>query len=368
MACAVAVIATTSILPAAGQSPSATPYDVSLFKWSIAEDVEGFDQDPLFYDLAIGDDGRVLLVGAVQRDGVVTPAVWGSDDGRTWSRLEGELPDGSVAYDAVPADDDGFLVIMALGDDVPEDPLFRSDGTRLAPMAFPDEVPIAIERSPAGVHVLDVSGAPTVWTSADDGTTWTSAEVAGEDAIARELAVTDDGTIVVLGLEHAAGLETPTAWSSRDGGVTWQAATLPLDAGSWSIGDLAWTPIGLLARILDGAGRDEANVNLLSRDGVTWDTTYATTGDGSVGSAGPEAIVFGTDSAWHTRDGVSWTQEWWPTLAGFDIVANRQMPSGPVVAAGIRTSSPATGATFLGAPAPKAPPSGPIEQPSASPS
>ena len=366
MACAVATIVITSTLPAAAQSPSAPPYDVSLFKWSISDDAEGFDQDPLFNDLVVGDDGRVLLLGAVRSDDRVTPVVWGSDDGRAWSQLEGTLPAGSMAFDGVDTGD-GFVI--GTSSDVSTDGrLFRSDGRSLEPLAGPAGDLAAIERSPAGVHVLEASAAPTLWTSTDEGATWEAALVAGEDAVVRDLAVTDAGTIVALGRVHAGeDREVPTAWSSTDGGVTWGSSTLPLEPGGWVIGDLASTPLGLLARVIDATTEDATGINLVSRDGMTWEVALETPGWGSVGSAGPEAIVFGADAAWHSRDGVTWTQEWWPTLAGFDVVRSRPMPSGPVVAAGIRTSAPATGATFLGAPAPQAPPSGPIELPSSSP-
>ncbi len=368
VACA-AVVVVMSSLPAAARSPSATPYDVSLFTWSRSTDVEGFDQDPVLSELVVGADGRVLLLGGVRRDGVLAPVVWGSDDGRTWTQLEGDLPAGSIAADGVVADD-GFLIITALGDDAPAVPLVRSDGTRLASIASPEDVPIAIERSPIGIHLLGVAfAAPTVWTSTDDASTWASAEVAGETAVANELAVTEDGTIVVLGLDHADGQAAPTAWASRDGGVTWHAATLPLGPGSWDVGDLAWTPIGLLARVMDVSTPDGPGVNLVSADGITWQQSVATTGSGSIGTAGPEAIIFGEDAALHSPDGMTWTEEWWPTLAGFDVVASRPMPGGPVVAAGIQTTQPtdgttplhATAATFLGAPAPQVAPTAPID-------
>ena len=352
-----AFVALAAALPVAAQSPSATPYDVSLFKWSVADEADGFDQG-LLHDLVVGADGRVLLLGGDRAGDTVSPVVWGSDDGRTWARLEGDLPPDSIASDGVEADD-GFMVITALGDGG-EGRLYRSDGMSLAPLEAPTEALIAIERSPSGLHLLDGSS-PTVWTSTDDGANWTSAIVPGDDALASHLAVTEAGTLVVVGTVEDDGRRVPTAWSSTDGGVTWRSTTLPIDAGSWVVGDLAWTPIGLIVRLIDAPGRDGSHVNLLSTDGTTWAPTIETTGSGSVGSAGPEAIIFGEDAAWHSADGVTWTEEWWPTLAGFDVVASQPMPSGPVVAAGVRRDAPATGAIFVGAPAPQPVPSAPID-------
>ncbi|MET0771499.1 MAG: sialidase family protein [Candidatus Limnocylindrales bacterium] len=358
VACA-AVLAVTGLPSAVAQSPSATPYDVSLFKWAKTDDAEGFDQRPLLNELVVSVNGRVLLLGAVGTEAGPTPVVWGSDDGRTWSQLEGDLPDGTVAFDGVAAGD-GFLVITTRGDgDAGQ--LFRSDGTRLEPVVQPGDDLIAIERSPVGVHMLDSGGLPTLWSSTDDAATWTPGIITTDDALARHLAVTDDGTIVVVGVVRGEDRETPTAWSSADGGATWHATTLPVEAGRWVIGDLGWTPIGMLTRVIDATQPDGPGVNMLSPDGITWESTVETTGWGSVGSAGPEAIIFGTDAAWHSPDGVTWTEEWWPTLAGFDIVASRQMPGGPVVAAGIQTAAPGSSATFVGAPAPQVVPTAPID-------
>jgi hypothetical protein len=357
---ATAILLSTA-LPGLAQSPptgapaSVAPSVVSLFRWSISEDAAGFDKDPLIDALVVGADGRVLLLGGIPSDAGVTPVVWGSDDARTWTPLDGDLPTGSVAIDGV-ALDDGFVIVTS-SDVSSEGRLFRSDGTSLVPQDGPTGDLSAIERSPAGLHVLDGSAAPTLWTSTDDGATWVPVVITDEDAVVRDLAVTGDGAIVALGRVHAAeDLEVPTAWSSTDGGATWASSVLPLEPGPWVIGDLAATPIGLLARVVDATTDTVSGPNLLSRDdGATWQVAITTPGWGSVGTAGPEGIVFGTDSAWHSADGTTWTQEWWPTLAGFDIAASRTLPDGGVVATGVRTAPPGTAATFIGKSAPQAP-------------
>ncbi len=359
-----AVLVVVGVASAAAQSPAATPYDVSLFKWARSDDAPGFDREPLFHTLVVGGDGRVLLLGGTYIDETVRAAAWGSNDGRAWTSLEGELPTDEIAFDGVESGD-GFLIMTALGRDREGNldrrgHLFRSDGSSVEPLAAPVRTLIALERSPRGIHLLEAAS-PVLWTSADEGATWSSATITDDDALVRHLVVTDDGTIVVVGTVQGKGREIPTAWSSSDGGATWRAATLPIEEGRWAIGDLAWTPIGLIARVIDFTARDGSHVNLLSPDGITWEPTIRTTGWGSIGTAGPEAIIFGEDAAWHSADGETWTEEWWPTLAGFDVVASRQIPGGPVVAAGIQRTPPGSGATFVGAPAPQAVPSAPVE-------
>jgi len=345
--------------PVLAQAPSATPAPSpgGFLRWSRSAPAKGFDQEPLLYDVVAGADGRVLLLGGIQSVDRATPVVWGSDDGQTWSELPGDLPAGSVALSGV-ATDDGFLIITS-SDVSGEGRLYHSDGTRLDRVPAPSGSLSAIARSPAALYALEDADTPVVWTSTDDAATWTSAAL--EPAVAQHLAVTDDGTVVVLGRVHQGeDLDAPTAWSSTDGGTTWTTSTLPLDPGPWVIHDLASTPIGLVARIVDPTMSDVIGVDLVSPDGITWTQVLQTPGWGSVGTANGEALVYGADEWWHSADGVAWTKEWWPTLAGFDISASDVLPDGRVVAAGVGSgSAPAPAATFIGSPPAQARPTAP---------
>lgn len=367
VAMSVALLLATGTGPVAAQSPSGSagvwvspaPWDVSALRWTRSEVIDGSGEQTVVDDLAAGADGRILIVGGVLGEGSPTAAAWASSDGLAWTRLAGELPDGSVAVDAL-ATDDGFLVVTR-SDTAGLGRLFRTDGITLVPLDAPSGDLSELGRSPAGLHALGGDDAPTVWTSTDDGTTWVPAVVTTEDAVASHLALADDGTIVVLGwLQEDDDLRVATAWSSADGGATWTAARLPLDPDTWLATDLARTPIGLMARVVDPMTSEVQGVDLRSTDGVTWDAVLVSPGWGSVGTAGSEAIVFGTDAAWHSPDGRTWTEERWPTLNGFDIVASDVMPDGRVVAVG-QGSAPSAPASFVGT---QSPPGGPSAAPS----
>jgi hypothetical protein len=340
-------VAAESSSPSPG-SDAAAPSPSGFLKWSKSDHGDGFDQGPLLNDLVVGSDGRVLLLGAIEDGDKVTPAVWGSDDGSTWSRLPGDLPAGSVAQAGV-ATDDGFLIVTT--SDVPDaGKLFRSDGTDLVPIDTPSGSLMAISRSPAGLHALEDADTPVVWTSTDDAATWTSSAL--DPAVAQHIAVTDDGTVVVLGrVDAGEDLAAPTAWSSTDGGATWTPSTLPVDPGPWLVRALEWTPIGLVARVVDASTDDVTGVDLVSQDGVTWQRALETPGWGAVGTAGTEALIYSPDAWWHSGDGVTWTKAWWPTLAGFDMAASGVLPDGRVIAAGVSSgAAPAPAATFIGTP------------------
>jgi len=327
-----------STAPGASSVPiaSATPIDVGSIRWKQSKKSKGFgprDGSPLAFDLAVGPTGRFLLVGVNEdRTPSRRAVIFGSDDGVRWTKLKGSIPKGSSAA-AVLATDDGFLIAGDVDGAAPL--LLTSDGTRVSKLDAPAEgLPTGplygLAQAPAGLVALgnDANGAPTAWLSAD-GLSWTATAL--PDAFyAIHVAVTDDGTIVALGNQQDANMvRTPTAWSSTDG-TTWTTTPLPVEPGEWSVPDLERTPLGLVATIV-GSGE---GVALLSTDGTTWTRSLEASGALLVGSAGDEAMVFGTDTWWHSADGVTWTEAEAPQFGGYRIETSAIRPDGAVIAGG----------------------------------
>jgi hypothetical protein len=316
---------------------SAGPVDVASLRWKQSKRSKGFgprDGSPLVFDMAVAPSGRVLAVGV---DSDITPArtavVWGSDDGVRWKKLKGSLPKGSAAAAIVPTDD-GFLI----AGDVNQagSLLLTSDGTRVAAVDAPaDALPTgplyALARTPMGLVAAgaDGHGAATIWTSAD-GLSWAGTPVP-EALYVIHVAVADDGTIAALGIQQDAdGARTPTVWTSTDG-TTWAATALPVEPGAWSVPDLEATPVGLIATVSQGAN---GGLAFLSPDGVTWTQVLQTPGVATVGTAGPEAVLFGPDTWWHSPDGTTWTEVAAKSFDGYRIETSAIRPDGAVIAAG----------------------------------
>jgi hypothetical protein len=341
----------------AAPAPSAAAIDVATLRWKKAKPAKVFhpSNGPIASDLAVGANGRTLLAGLLMPPGAQQQAaVWGSDDGVKWSALKGSLPKGSAA-NAVIALDDGFLI--AGSDDQGRALLRRSDGKRLSKLEPSDTLPQGaiydLARSRAGVHAAGLEGAtPTVWTSADGGTTWSKATLDGGSRVV-DIAATDDGTIAALGVVPTSdGLEQAAIWTSTDGGATWTSTTLPVQGQHVSLPDLERTPVGLVATVIahsDAGGQASA---WSSPDGITWQQVLELPTSASVGTAGGEAIILGSDSWWHSPDGVTWTEVDAPQFGGFAITTSAVRPDGSVVAAG-SLFSPTGGevSTWIGAPA-----------------
>lgn len=321
--------------------PSVVPLDVAAIEWRRAKRSKGFDPDraggPEAVGLAVGPDGRLLLVGTMYDiyGGVQVRALaWGSDDGVRWSPLKGKTPNVSSAK-AVVTTDTGFLVVGDVGLSAPL--LRQSDGTRLRALDTPkDGLPTGglydLARTPTGLVAAgtDADGKAVIWLSADEGMTWSGSPLPDALYVA-QVAVTDDGTIVALGNQGTdPSVRVPTAWSSSDG-VTWTATAFPLEAGSHSVPDLTRTPVGLLATVLTDSSEGTA---WLSPDGVTWTQVLETPGRLVAGTAGTEAVVFGTDAWWHSADGSQWAKVDAPAFGGFVMEASAVRPDGAVVVVG----------------------------------
>jgi hypothetical protein len=339
---ATSVVPGPSVVPgSAAPNASAVPVDVAAIEWRRAKKSKGFDPDraggPEAVDLAVGPDGRFLLVGTtydIYGGAPVRAVAWGSDDGVRWSPLKGKTPDASGAH-AVAVTDTGFLVA---GDTAFSAPLLRvSDGTRLRALDAPEAgLPTGalydLARTPVGLVAAgqDAGGKIVMWRSDDEGVSWTGSPLPDALYVA-QVAVTDDGTIVALcnqGADFSSRI--PTAWSSSDG-VTWTTTAFPLEGGNNSVPDLERTPVGLVATVVTDSSDGTA---WLSRDGVTWDQVLEAPGRLVVGTAGTEAIVFGTDAWWHSADGTQWTKVDAPEFGGFVMETSAVRPDGAVVVVG----------------------------------
>jgi hypothetical protein len=346
-----------SVDPAASAVPvaSAAVMDVAAIEWTRSRKAGDFDparngNSPLVFDLAKGPDGRLLLVGGIidQLGQQARAAVWGSDDGARWTRLKGSVPKGSSA-NAIVATDDGFLI----GGDVNRSDamLITSDGTKLSKLDAPGEgLPtgtlFALERAPFGLVAAgeDAERRPTIWTSTDEGVTWTGTPIP-DAAYVIHLALTDDGTVVALGTQGDEDARTATAWTSTDG-VTWTASAFPVEPTPFGVPDLERTPVGLIATIGgDGPGAGAWP----STGGVTWTHVLASPGRKTVGTAGTEAILFGRDGWWHSPDGITWTEvpsSWDDHTIETSVIRD----DGAVIAAGYQFGPPSAVRTWIGMP------------------
>ena len=336
-----------STAPGTSMAPIAStgPIDVGSLRWKQSKKSKGFgprDGSPNAFDIAVGPTGRFVMVGV---DGEVTPkrkaVVWGSDDGVRWTKLKGSVPKRSSAFGVIPTGD-GFLIVGDVADRTGP-LLLTSDGSKVARVDAPAEsLPTGalygIADTPIGLVAAgaDGNGVAAIWTS-PDGVAWTGASVPDAFYI-NHVAVTDDGTLVVLGNQGdpAAGALTPTAWSSTDG-VTWIPTPLPVDPGSWSVPDLERTPAGLLATVSQGR---ERGLVFLSTDGATWTQVLEVPGVATAGTAGTEAIVFGPDAWWHSVDATTWTEAAAKAFDGYRIETSAIRPDGAVIAAGYIFSGP----------------------------
>lgn len=338
--------------------PSPAAIDVAALEWRRAKPSKVFHpaNGPMASDLAVGAGGRTLLVGLQMAGGPQKAAVWGSDDGRRWSRLKGSMPEGSQA-NAIVALDDGFLI--AGSDDQGRALLRRSDGQKVTKVdapaeALPGGALYDLARSPAGgLHAAGMDGAtPAVWSSTDGGASWTGTPLAGGSRVV-DISVTDTGTVAALGVVPTAdGQEQAGVWTSTDGGATWTSTTLPVQGQYVALPDLERTPVGLVAIVVarsDAGGQASA---WSSQDGMSWQQVLELPASGSVGTAGDEAIVLGGDTWWHSADGVTWTEVAAPEFAGFAINTSAVRPDGSIVVAGtLYASIGSEVATWIGSPA-----------------
>jgi hypothetical protein len=280
--------------------------------------VPGVSTDNHLNRVAAGSD---LLV-AVGQDGNQA-AVWTSPDGTTWSEPEARLGAGTINM-VIPVEQ-GFVAVGILGNS-PEVWLSPDGGTWTHATSI--EGPIAggvklvMNRVTAvgdrlfavGFEELNrTSRLAAMWTSDDQGATWTRVEsdsFAGQatDARMRDLEAGPNGVLVAVGLEVIGNDTNGAAWVSSDGGVTWTQDTLDGPqlggAGEQNIATVVAGGPGFVAVGEDG---DDAGI-WTSTDGTRWRQEIASA-EGA--DNGVQALIFVV-----------------PTATGFTAVGNESGPEG----------------------------------------
>lgn len=271
----------TSIAPAAPTPPG----PVALDGWSAtALDPAVFPPTLGVQDVASGGPGLVA-VGRTNRDdtqSVGTAAIWTSEDGLVWVRLENL--DGvfeGLALRSVVTTDHGLVAVGA-----------------------------------TAIRDTDPSGRTVVLLS-EDGLAWTRIEDAA--LVRAEMpAVTSGGPgLVGVGFDHIAPFDR-AVWVSEDG-TSWQAVVEPLDAST-----LARVPGGTL--FLTSATRIGSTIVaggdggvFTSSDGISWSferlraegTAFdnvpgARIEDVAAGSGGVVAVS--NQAIWHSSNGLDWSR------------------------------------------------------------
>jgi len=296
------VTETTTPIDTTGET-SPTPF----VTWSRVGDQPSLSGEgaQVMYDIAAFDGGW-MGVGSETIDGVEQPAIWSSEDGLEWNRLD------PSSFATAAAGRTQIRNIVQLGD-------------RLVAAGVTNDLEDA-----------------AVWIS-DDGEVWTSVtnETFGGPGIQaiRGLAEWEHG-VVAVGWDNT-GDSDGAVWTSPDG-ADWVRASDPTGGlggqGDQRIHDVVPGGPGLVAvgdtqRSMEG-GQDRDAEIWISEDGDTWDRVdnaqAGLAGDGdqllNVVRAGPNGLLAagydwggddGRDAAvWSSPDGVTWSPEGDRTVLG----------------------------------------------------
>jgi photosystem II stability/assembly factor-like uncharacterized protein len=268
-------------------------------------------------------DGRLYAWGHDGRwkPGFEQPAVWASEDGRSWRAMD--FPDVRLEYASIHTivDTGEQLVALAVGGvEYPDDIDFRLTSTMIF-SSSDGESWQQVTDTPgvdAGYHgVLLKVGAKLlavgddVWESTDGGRSWavsaTPKELGGSMSY---YAAETEGLILGLG----DSLDGPPAiWTSSDGGDTWKRRKLARTSRTDAF-NVSRRADGQI--VLSGAGLD--HVWISNDEGETWERTSPATkprevyffrsmtalpaGYAATGEADHRAAV------WTSHDGVTWTR------------------------------------------------------------
>lgn len=263
----------------------------------------------------VAADGRLLAFGKVGDIDVYSAAVWTSDDGITWRRVQvGPEFDGAQVLD-VAAAAGGFVAVGGVpGADAAAIWTSTSGETwKRASGQFAGAFLWAVARGGPGFVAVGWRRNPepdlAVWTSVD-GREWALAPeppgghgFQGRDVVAR------DGTLVMVG--NLARGDVAGAWTSTDG-VTWRPAEASASFDGSEMSRVIDTGSGLLA----AGGRNVADAGVwTSSDGTAWEPvddpvfvdailTDATVVDGVVVLVGATQQRIGTES--YTSAAMAW--------------------------------------------------------------
>lgn len=325
------VAASESVLVAVGRADGAKARDVGTSDAAVWVSSTGLEwtrvgNDSVFREIAAqsmmavtaGGPGFVA-VGAAERTHQDDAAVWISEDGYSWSRVE----------DSAGAFATGTSTQMW---DV------TTGGPGLVAVGFM-----------GAVDTFDAA----VWVS-PDGTAWTRViddSLAGRgNAIMLGVVALDGGRLVAVGVDESNGTPLPSVWTSTDG-LSWEQGA-PFDSaeqGGTMSAVASWEG-GLVA-----AGRDESGDDLdaavwISPDGFTWqrvaDAALGGPGDQAIAAIAEiegELVAVGyerrTDRnaiVWLSSDGLTWTRSTDETFAapGFQELTSLSSTEERLIAVG----------------------------------
>ena len=259
--------------------PSAGPRPIGEMTWERLAEIP----DTAFSGVAVDGSGFVAF-GKAADD---RSAIWGSSDGRSWTRADTEVPVRVLTAAAVR----GF---------------------------------VAIENWLDGTYA---------WSS-PDGRTWrrvgeidAGPPCEGHGAPVNPdisaLATNGARLVAVGGACNKLTMSSAAAWASSDGGATWVRGTIDADRPGGHLNAVTADRTGFTA-----VGADEAGQPLIwsSRDGLAWTSrllpseTYAALTDVAVGPAGIVAVGYG--SVRTLPDGIAWIRSEQPgyEAGGFEHV------------------------------------------------
>ena len=353
--------------PTSGETGSPGPIGSATFEWSSVQSPsfagEG-DQAITSVISPTNSEGALVAGGFDQGSGDTNAAIWRSQDGRTWNRVQADAftGPGEQSISSVGGSVESLVAVgvdAAAGD--PDAGVWRSsDGgatwTRSTDgdLGGPGEQSISRLRG-SNVGLLAVgfdSGSGTsdggLWLSFDGGTQWAQIEDAsfagpGDQVIRRVVdfpspALGPTG-LVAVGSDTVTGDSDAAIWTSTDG-LEWervgQEAVLG-GPGEQELRDVVAFGDGLIAVGRDnsrGAGTDAAI--WFTHDGLNWARRDAGSlgGDGDQAldriielpgdTAGAALVVAGSDGAggtddaavWLSEDGATWTRERHDVFAG----------------------------------------------------
>ena len=354
--------------PTSGETGSPGPIGSATFEWASVQAAsfagEG-DQAITSVISPANSEGALVAGGFDQGGGDTNAAIWRSQDGRTWNRVQSDAFTGP-GEQSISSVGGSVGSLVAVGVDAsggdPDAGVWRSsDGgatwTRISDgdLGGPGEQAISrLRGSKVGLLAVGFdSGSGTsdggLWISFDGGTEWgqiedTSFGGPGDQVIRRVVdfpspALGPTG-LVAVGSDTVTGDSDAAIWTSNDGGTEWQRVGDPAvlgGPGEQELRDVVAFGDGLIAVGGDdsrGAGTDAAI--WFTHDGLNWARRDAGSlgGDGDqvldriIGlpgdTPGAALVVAGSDNAsgtndaavWISEDGVTWTRERHEVFAG----------------------------------------------------
>lgn len=283
-----AVAPTASVVPSASSAPSAaaaasSPEDSPSFTpWNTAEVELPAENSSGMSAVTRGEDGYVAVGGGGSVEGLGGALAWHSTDGQAWTLTldRHSARDGSSMRDVIATE----AAYVGVGDNPSGSPVWISENGVTwseadhpsAPNGSGDSLQ-AIGGGAAGLFSIGFRSendrqTATAWNSVD-GRAWERIEAGDAYSAAWpvDIAVADDGTVVIVGMTGP-GQGDPVAWVV-DGGSVGDPVTLPSTDPEATVASIVATPGGFTAV---GSGWDPAEsahvlLAWFSRDGAMWE-------------------------------------------------------------------------------------------------